>query len=270
MTRTFSHKPFRLSDHVDRLFKSLRYTGIDIGMTKEELIESTLQVADHNVQFLDEADEVGIVHFITGGEFHEYVGSAGRAPRVKPTVCVHTFPIPYHYFAEKMQNGAHTVTPSIRKIPSQCVDPKIKCRSRMNFFLAEREVKLVDPDAICLMLDLDGNVTEGTGSNFFIVEEGKLVSPPRDIILWGISRRTVIELADELNLPVEERLFQVHDVMNADEAFSTTTPYCMCPVTRINGVPIGDGKRGPIFHRLVEAWSQKVGVDIIKQMVEGA
>ena len=85
-----------------------------------------------------------------------------------------------------------------------------------------------------------------------------------------ISRQTVIELADELNLPVEERLFQVHDVMNADEAFSTTTPYCMCPVTRINGVPIGDGKPGPVFHRLVEAWGQKVGVDIVEQMVEGA
>ena len=270
MTRTFKHKPFRLSDHVDRLFKSLRYTGIDIGMTKQELIDATLQVVDHNVQLVDKADEIGIVHFITGGEFHEYVGSAGRAPRVEPTVCVHTFPIPYHYFAEKLQNGAHAVTPSIRKIPSQCVDPRIKCRSRMNFFLAEREVRLVDPDGICLMLDLDGNVTEGTGSNFFIVEREKLVSPPRDIILWGISRQTVIELADELNLPVEERLFQVHDVMNADEAFSTTTPYCMCPVTRINGVPIGDGKPGPVFHRLVEAWGQKVGVDIVEQMVEGA
>jgi len=140
----------------------------------------------------------------------------------------------------------------------------------MNFFLAEREVRLVDPDAICLMLDLDGNVTEGTGSNFFIVKQGRLVSPPRDLILWGISRQTVIELAGTLNMPVEERLLQVHDVINADEAFATTTPYCMCPVIKINGAQIGDGRPGPVYQRLVEAWSQLVGVDIVAQMVDGA
>ena len=270
MTRTFNRKPFRLEDHVKRLFRSLRYTRIDIGMSQEELVAITKKVADHNSQLLDEGGELGIVHFITGGEFHEYVGSAGRAPRVTPTICIHTFPIPFHYFAEKMQKGAHAVTPSIRKIPPQCVDPKIKCRSRMNFFLAEKEVALVDPEAICLMLDLDGTVTEGTGSNFFIVEDGRLVSPPRDIILWGISRETVIELAGQLGIPVEERPFKVHDVMNADEAFTTTTPYCMGPVVKINGVPIGDGRPGPMFRRLIDAWSQRVGVDILRQMVEGA
>jgi branched-chain amino acid aminotransferase len=210
------------------------------------------------------------VHFITGGEFHEYVGSAGRAPRITPTVCIHTFPIPFHYFAEKLQNGTHAVTPSIRKIPAQCVDPKIKCRSRMNFFLAEKEAALVDPDAICLMLDLDGNVTEGTGCNFFIVEEGRLVSPPRDQILPGISRQTVIELAGQLGVPVEERPIQVHDVMNADEALATTTPYCMAPVVRINGAAIGDGKPGPMYARIIAAWSKLAGVDIVRQMVDGA
>ncbi len=270
MTRTFNRKPFRLGDHLKRLFRSLRYARIDIGMTPEELAGVTMQVVEHNARLLEDGGEMGIVHFVTGGEFHEYVGSAGRAPRVSPTVCIHTFPIPFHYFAEKLQHGAHAVTPSIRKIPAQCVDPKIKCRSRMNFFLAEKEVALVDPEAICLMLDLDGNVTEGTGSNFFIVENGTLVSPPRDIILWGISRQTVLELAGQMGIPVEERLFQVHDVMNADEAFTTTTPYCIAPVTRINGVPIGKGKPGPMYQRIVDAWSRLVGVDIVRQMVDGA
>ena len=270
MTRTFKRTPFRLADHLNRLYRSLRYTRIDIRMTPEELSRVTMKVVEHNAGLLDDGGELGIVHFITGGEFHEYVGSAGRAPRVTPTVCIHTFPIPFHYFAEKLQNGAHAVTPSIRKIPSQCVDPRIKCRSRMNFFLAEKEVQLVDPDAICLMLDLEGNVTEGTGSNFFIVEGGKLVSPPRDVILCGISRQTVIELAEKISIPVEERPLQVYDVINADEAFSTTTPYCMCPVVKINGAPIGDGKPGPMFKRLASSWSNLVGVDIVRQMVEGA
>jgi branched-chain amino acid aminotransferase len=270
MTRTFNHKPFRLEDHVHRLFCSLRYTRIDIGMTPNDVIAATLKVVENNVQRLDHRDEVGVVHFITGGEFHEYVGSAGRAPNPSPTVCIHSFPIPFHYFAEKMVAGAHAVTPSIRKIPSQCVDPKIKCRSRMNFFLAEKEAQLIDPNAICLMLELDGHVTEGTGSNFLIVEKGKLVSPPRDQILWGISRQTVLELAQQMDIPVEERLLDVHDVMNADEALSTTTPYSICPVVKINGSPIGNGKPGPMFRRLADAWSKLVGVDIVRQIVDGA
>ena len=192
--------------------------------------------------------------------------------RLTPTVCIHTFPIPFHYFAEKVQNGAHAVTASIRKIPAQCVDPRIKCRSRMNFFLAEKEVQLVDPNAICLMQDLDGNITEGTGCNIFIVEDGKLASLPRDQILCGISRRTVIELAGRLEIPVEERLLRVFDVMSADDAFVTSTPYCMCPIIRINCGAHRKKTAGPdrLYRRLVDAWSELVGLDIPRQIVEGA
>src|SRR5580658_3579861 len=195
MTRTFNRKPFRLEDHISRLFKSLRYVRIDLGMTQEELTKATLKVTEINSKLLEDGGELGIVHFVTAGEFRGYAGNAGRMSRLTPTVCVHTFPLPFHLFAEKMQNGSHAVTPSIRKVPPQCVDPQIKCRSRMNFFLAEKEVQLVDPDGICLMLDLNGYITEGSGSNFFIVEKGKLISPPRDLILPGISRQTVLEIA---------------------------------------------------------------------------
>ncbi|MEE3370538.1 MAG: aminotransferase class IV [Planctomycetota bacterium] len=270
MTRTFHHQPFRLNDHVDRLYKSLRYIGVDVGLPPADLTEATLRVVKHNSGCIHKEDELGIVHFVTGGEFHEYVGSAGRAARVQPTVCVHTFPIPFHYFAEKLRQGAHVVTPTVRHIPAQCIDPKMKCRSRMHYFLAERQARLVDPDALCLMLDLDGNVTETSGSNFLIVERGTIVSPPRHLILPGISRATVVDLAAQLKIPFEERLIRLHDVANADEALSTTTPYCLCPVTRINGMPIGDGKPGPVFHRLAEAWSELVGMDIVAQIVAGA
>ena len=226
MTRTFNGKPFRLDDHIARLYRSLRYARIEIGMTPEELNAITAKIIENNVQFLDQGGELSICHFITGGEFRGYAGSAGRAPRVAPTICIHTFPIPYHLFADKMQNGAHAVTPSIRAVPPQCVDPKMKCRSRINFFLAEREAQLVDPDAIALMLDINGYVTESTGSNFLIVESGRLVSPPRDLILWGISRQTVIEIATRMEIPFEERLFGVNDVMNARRGLHHHDPLC--------------------------------------------
>ena len=164
-----------------------------------------------------------------------------------------------------MEEGAHVVTPSIRHVPPQCFDPKMKYRSRMHYYLADQEARLVAPDAIALLLDLDGNVTETSGANFLLVQQGEIVSPTRRNILPGISRQTVIELAQKLDIPYAERDLQVHDVMNADEGLLTSTPFCVMPVTRINGSMIADGKPGPIFRRLMEAWSEEVGLDILGQ-----
>ena len=97
---------------------------------------------------------------------------AGR-PRARTTDCLrHTFPMPFELWATKMFVGQHFVTPSIRHVPPQCFDPKMKYRSRMHYYLADQEARLVDPDAAALLLDLDGNVTETSGANFFIVERG--------------------------------------------------------------------------------------------------
>ena len=172
MTRTFQHTPFRLEDHIARLYRSLRYVRIDIGLTQDELIEISHELLEHNAGMLPEGDELGLIQFVTPGEYKTYAGSAGTAPRLTPTVCVHTFPLPFELWAEKMQHGAHMVTPSIRHVPPQCYDPKIKYRSRMHYYLADKEAQAVDPGAVALLLDLDGNVTETSGSNFMIVGSG--------------------------------------------------------------------------------------------------
>ena len=270
MTRTFRHEPYRLDDHLDRLFRSLKYTRMDIGMTKAQLASVSRELVAHNARFIDADDELGLIHFVTAGEFPVYAGSAGRTARTTPTVCAHTFPMPFELWASKLDSGSHLVTPSIRHVPPQCYDPKMKYRSRMHYYLADKEAQLVDPDASALLLDLNGNVTETSGANFLIVERGMIVSPTLVNTLPGISRATVIELAAKLGIRFVERDIQVHTVMNADEAFTATTPYCLMPVTKINGVPIGDGRPGPVWRRLLAAWSEQVGVNIERQIREGA
>ena len=265
MTRTFRHRPYRLEDHMARLFRSLKYTRMDIGMSSAELERVSRELVASNARLIDASNELGLIHFVTAGEYPIYAGSAAAAGPMKPTVCAHTFPMPFALWARKTQLGAHVVTPSIRHVPPQCYDPKMKYRSRMHYFLADHEARLVDPDAAALLLDLDGNVTETSGANFLIVERGTIISPTLRNILPGISRQTVIELAARLNIPFVERDIQVHSVMNADEAFLTSTPFCLMPVTRINGVSIADGRPGPFFGRLIEAWSEAVGVKILSQ-----
>jgi branched-chain amino acid aminotransferase len=270
MTRTFRKKLFRLDDHLDRLFRSLRYTRMDIGLGKTELAVIAHELVAYNASFVDDADELGLVHFITAGEYPTYASMAGRPARTTPTICAHTFPLPFEMWARKMESGAHLVTPSIHQVPPQCYDPKMKCRSRMHYYLAEKEAQLADPEASALLLDLDGNVTETNAANFMIVDRGVIVSPTLVNTLPGISRATVIELAQELGIPFVERDIHVFDVINADEAFLSSTPWCLMPVTKINGVPIADGRPGPMVKRLMEAWGRKVGIDIEKQIADGA
>lgn len=265
-TRTFHRRLWRLDQHLDRLFRSLRYTRMDIGLSREQLAAISHELIEHNARLLGDGDELGLVHFVTAGEYPTYAGMSGRPARTTPTVCVHTFPLPFALWAKRMLTGAHVIVPSTRHVPPQCYDPKVKYRSRMHFYLADREVRQIDPEASALLLDLDGNVTETSTANFLIVERGTIVSPTTVNTLPGISRAMVMELAAKLRIPFVERDIQVYNVMNADEAFLTSTPFCLLPVTKINGAPIADGKPGAMSRRLLAAWSAEVGLDIEKQI----
>lgn len=269
MARTYGHRPFRLRDHLVRFYESCKYARLKVPVSLEAAEKVTLELTDHNAQALVASEDLAIAHFITPGENPIYAGSAAGAVHLEPTFCIHTFPLPFSSWAHLFREGAHVVTPSIRHIPPQCVDPKIKCRSRMHWWLADQETHLADPKAVTLLLDLDGNVTETGGSNFLIAKHGALISPTARNTMRGISRQNVIELCAKLKIAFSERDFQVHDVINADEAFLTTTPYGIAPATRINGLEIGNGKPGPLFKRIAAAWSEQVGFDILEQNCSG-
>ncbi|MGV3719364.1 MAG: aminotransferase class IV, partial [Actinomycetota bacterium] len=173
MTRTFRHQLWRLEDHLDRLFGALKFTRMEIGLSREELASVSRELVAHNTALLSHPDdEVGLIHFVTAGEYATYAGSAGGGARTTPTVCAHTFVMPWELWAKKMRTGTRLVTPSIRHVPPQCYDPKMKYRSRMHYFLADQEARMADPEAAALVLDLDGNIAETSGANILLVERG--------------------------------------------------------------------------------------------------
>lgn len=267
LVRTFEGEPFRLGDHLDRFYRSCRYARLQPPIDRQETETVCRDLIARNAAGLPAEAEQALVLFISPGELSVYAGAAGADDDRQPTFCIHTFPLPFHLWRDYFVEGAHVVTPSVRQVPAVCVDPKIKCRSRMHWWLADQESHQVDPHAVSLCLDLHGNVTETSGSNFLIISGNRVTSPSPAHILRGVSLMTIAELCIELGLEFEERDFQVYDVINADEALLATTPYCLAPVTRINGTPIGDGRPGPEFRRLVEAWSARVGIDILAQIM---
>lgn len=269
LARTFRQEPYRLDDHVRRFYRSCKYARILPRESPEQTLAIGRELIARNAALLGEGSELALVLFISPGEFPVYAGSAGLPGEGQPTFCLHTFPLPFALWAPYFKEGVHVVTPSVRHVPPQCVDPKIKCRSRMHWWLADQETHLVDPRAVSLCLDLDGNLTETSGSNFLLVRQGTVFSPGPRHILRGISLQTVSELCAELGIDFVERDLQVYDVINADEAMLATTPYCLAPVTRCNGLPVGEGRPGPVFRRLIEAWSARVGLDIVGQVLGG-
>ena len=220
-------------------------------------------VVEANLSEYAEEEDLWIVHNISRG-----VSMPGPDPTVQQggaTVMIHTMPMDLTGWAAFYEEGCHAVTSMSRIIPSQSLDARIKNRSRMAYTLAEMEVKLVDKDAQGIILDIYGNVAENKGGNIFVVSGGELRTPTAQNCLAGISRETILELAGQLGIPAREMQLQPYDLYTADELFFTSTPYCIMPATRFNGVEVGDGKVGAVTRKLLGSWSELVGVDIAKQ-----
>jgi branched-chain amino acid aminotransferase len=262
-TRTFRHTPFKLDEHIERLFLSMKLTRIDPRVSVAEMKAITLRVLEANLGNYAAREDCWIVHNISRG-----LSVAGADPTKQlgaPTVMIFTQPMDLRSWANFYKDGCHAVTPMSRMVPSQSLDPRIKNRSRLPYTLAEMEVKLVDPLAQSVILDLDGHVAENKGGNIFAVSKGVLKTPSTVNCLAGVSRATALELAQKLGIPTAETTLLPYDLATADEVFFTSTPYCIMPATKFNGLPVGDGQIGPITKRLLEAWSALVGLDIVGQ-----
>jgi len=265
--RTFHQQPYRMENHVRRFYRSCRYARIEPPVDMQQTVAISEKLLAENGQ-LAPGEELGLVYYMTAGECTEYAGAAGLPGKLKPTYVQHTFPLRFDLWRDVFLNGAHCVTPAPRHWPPQCISSKIKNRNRLHMWIGEQEVHQLDPTAVPLYLDIDGNITETGGSNFVIYRDGQVVSPRRNNILWGISLTVLAEILADMDVPFVEEDLQTYDVVNADEAWMPTTPYCLGPVVRFNGLPIGDGKPGPMWRQVLDRWSEIVGKDIYRETAE--
>ena len=261
-TRTFRHRPFRLEDHIARLYRSLKVARVDPGLSPDELTRVTREVLEANRALMSPDDDCWIVHNISRGLMRPGPSPSQTNPA---TVMIFTNPMDLRGWARYYSEGCHAVTSFSRAVPAQSLDARIKNRSRLFYTLADAEARLVDPDAQVVILDTEGYVSENKGGNVFAVIDGELRTPTTENCLAGVSRQTVLELAAELGIPARETRLLPYDLHTADEVFFTSTPYCIMPATRFNGLPVADGRVGPIVRRLLAAWSERVGMDIIAQ-----
>ncbi len=257
-TRTFGGRIFRLDEHLDRFFNSLKYMRIDPGLTKRDFARLTMEVLDANLPLIEADDDYWVTQRATRG-----VTVDGE---VKPSIIIECVPLPFKARAAYYRDGLPVVVPSVRRTPPESQSPRAKVHNYVNLVQASLEVESQNPNAWPILLDTNGNLSEGPGSNIFIVKDGVVMTSREQFILSGISRGVAIELAQELGIEVRETDIDLYDAYTADEAFVTSTSFCICPVSSFNGSPIADGSvPGPVTDRLTRAYSGMVGLDVAGQ-----
>lgn len=260
--RTFRGELFRLEDHLARLARSLAVVGVSLTMSPDQLAVTARRLVEHNLALLSANAELGLSMFVTPGAYATF---APEGPR-EPTVGMHTYRLPFSLWAERYGRGQALVIASVRQVPRACWPADLKCRSRMHYYLADREAAAREPGARALLLDPDGWVSEASTANLLVYRHAEgLISPPPHRILHGISLDTTFSLAARLGIGTAFRDLTPADVAGADEVMLTSTSPCLLPVTRLDGAPIGRGIPGPVFRSLIAAWSEWVGVDIVAQ-----
>lgn len=267
MTRTFGHKIFRLAEHIERFYRSLKYLRIDPGLSPAEMIAISEEVFERNRHLLGPNDDYWLGQRVSRG-IKKVEGD--NWDHYGPTVIVECMPLPLRQRAKLFRDGIKVVTPSQRRIAPEMLAPRAKTHNYLNLIVASQEVEALDPEAWAVLLDVNGNLAEGLGSNIFLVKDGVLLTPREKYVLPGVSRRTVMELAREQGIEVVEADLDLYDAYNAEECFLTSTSLCICPVRSVNGNPIGPEGRvwGPVTRRLADAYVRLVGFDFVKQYLD--
>jgi branched-chain amino acid aminotransferase len=262
MTRTFEGRPFKLKEHVDRLYRSLRYVGIDAGLSAAEMVSVSEEVIDRNRHFLTKDTDFWVGQRVSRGV--DGVGDEGWE-QTGPTVIVECIPLPLKARARLFRDGIDIVVPPTRRTPPDALSPRAKMHNYLNLIIADREAKAQDPEAWSVLLDSSGNLAEGIGSNIFLVREGEVVTPRERFVLPGVSRQTVIDLCGEVGIPCREADIDMFDAATADEIFMTSTSLCICPVRSIGGRLLPQPVPGPVTKQLTEAYARFVDCDFVAQ-----
>lgn len=246
--RTFGGKPFKIRQHIERLFNGLAYSKIDTGLSISDFESISTGLIETNHSFLeDEGVELTVTQTVTVSRPE----SADDLPGVD--IAIYCEPLDVSGFARSYVEGVQIYTPNTYPEPKgQSVG----------------DGKSGAVQVLSLMSNAQGHITECRGANFMFVSDGRIKLPDRSNVLPGVSMQTVLEIADYLGIGVDEGLYNQGRLYDADEAFVSSTRYCLLPVATINGYPLGDSIPGEVTRKITSRWKELVGVDFVRRTLD--
>jgi len=240
--RTFGGRLFRLEAHLARFRQSCHLARVPLSVADADLAEVSRQLVAQDFT----GRELSLVWLATPGQ-----------PVSGPTLIAYTRPLDENRIARLHASGARLATAAA----GVAVDPRIKHRSRLNWWVAAADARERDPEAEPLLLDrVSGHVLETPTANVLAVLDGVVTSPMTGTVLPGVSLTVVRELCQAHAIPFAEQALTVGDLGVASEVFLTNTTYCVAGVARLDGRPVPFP--GPILNRLLDAWTERVGTPV--------
>lgn len=250
--RAYDGYVFKLDEHLDRLYRSAKAIKLEIPFGPEEMKEKILETLRAN-----DLEEAYIRPIVTRGK-----GSLGLDidSCTKPSVIIITKEWESLYGPELYEQGLHLLTTTIRNQPKEGLPPTVKHLNYLTNVLAVTQANTWGADE-ALMLDTNGNVSEGGADNVFVYRKGAVYTPPVINNLPGITRSAVIDLLEEMDYEVKEKHLGLAEVLTADEVFLSGTAAEVAPVAKIDGREIGDGKPGELALKVKEEFGKITGIE---------
>ncbi|RJE46860.1 MULTISPECIES: branched-chain-amino-acid transaminase [unclassified Dehalobacter] len=247
--RAYNSRVFKLKEHIDRLYDSANAILLNVEVSRREMMDIVVETVRKN-----SLTDAYIRLIISRG-----VGDMGLDPRKCPKSEIICIAGNISLYPQSMyENGMEIITAATRRNSSDALSPRIKSLNYLNNIMAKIEANRAGLME-ALMLNQEGYVSEATGDNIFIIKDGVITTPPVYAgILKGVTRDSVIDLARQEGITVQEELFHLIDVYSADECFLTGTAAELIPIITLDSRKIGDGKPGPVFKKLLAKFHEYV------------
>ena len=250
--RTIDSRPLDVPLHLQRLRANCKTLGIETPEL-DQLDDVIVECAHHNQSRLADRD-FSIVVLVTPGRT--------SAPK-SPTIIVHVQPLNWAAIKYWYQNGQPLVIASNRNVPQACWSPKLKTRSRLQYYLADQQAyQSTGPYSGAILLDTDGFVTETSAANILVVDQaGNLCCPHEESILGGVSLIRTLRLAEASGRKIIRAPISLDMIASASEVILTGTSACIWPASQVGDVRFSDPIKRPAYGQLLDMWIESVGMD---------
>jgi len=263
MARTYHHRPFRLADHLARLKRSCAALGFRLPYEVNELSDAVHRIVAANTRDLAVTADLGIVMFVTAGPNPTYLAATES---LEPTVCVHSFCLPFHRWKDAVSHGVRLRIPDRRQLPADSFPAEYKTRNRLHWWLADRDVAARDPGARALLLDAEDRITETATACFYTVLNETVITP-HYAVLNSLSRQIVREACDQVGVRFRISDLYVNRIDSFQEAFLSSTPSGLLPVASIDDHTLPGTAPGTIVRLLQQEWTKLTGLDTCAQIL---
>ncbi len=248
--RIYNGRIFKLEEHLDRLWNSATALRIEMPCTRREMTDTLCELGRRN-----NIRGTGYIRLVVTRGRRLDLGINTRKVN-KSTVFIIARELQL-YPKEFYENGLAVITAKVPRTPKSCVDPNVKTCNYINNIMAVIEANGAEVPEV-IMLTTEGVVCECSADNIFIVKDGRVITPPEENILVGVTRNTILGLCRRLGIPAEERNFGPEAVHGADEVFLTGSGAEVAPIVEVDKRRITDGKPGPVTNRLLSAFRAEV------------